>query len=80
MGTSHVLTGRSTRPYLQDATEARGMRGRADAVVLPQDPESVRRVLEWTYAHEVPVCPQGGRTGYAGGSVPDGGVVMALVS
>ena len=65
-------------PYLSDATESRGMRGRADAVALPASTEEVRDVVAWCYRHDVPIVPRGGGTGYAGGAVPDGGVVVSL--
>jgi glycolate oxidase subunit GlcD len=65
--------------YLGDETEGRGLHGRADAVVLPGDAEAVAAVVRWCYAHDVPVVPRGGGTGYAAGAVPlDGGVVLAL--
>jgi glycolate dehydrogenase FAD-linked subunit len=65
--------------YSRDATETRGIEGRADAVVLPQSTEQVARVLAWCYEHDVPLTPRGGGTGFAGGAVPvEGGVVLAL--
>jgi glycolate oxidase subunit GlcD len=65
--------------YLVDATESRGVRGRADAVVLPETAEDVARAVAWCYEHGVPVVPRGGGTGFAGGAVPvDGGLVLAL--
>src|SRR5881227_3982536 len=65
--------------HLVDETEARGFRGRADAVALPRSAEEVAEVVAWCYAHGVPVVPRGGGTGYAGGAVPlDGGVVLSL--
>ncbi len=64
--------------YVVDATEGRGLRGRADAVVLPSSADEVARVVAWCYEHDVPVVPRGGGTGLAGGSVPDGGVVLSL--
>jgi len=68
-----------TAQYLADETEARGLRGRADAVARPQTAEEAAEVVAWCYAHGVPVVPRGGGTGYAGGAVPlDGGVVVAL--
>ncbi len=73
-----LLTGDAVRPYLTDATETRGLRGHADAVALPGDAEEVRRVVEWCYEHDVPITPRGGGSGYAGGAVPDGGVVLSL--
>lgn len=66
------------RPYLTDATETRGLRGRADAVALPADAEEVRRLVSWCYAHDVSITPRGGGTGYAGGAVPEGGIVLSL--
>jgi len=64
--------------YLNDSTEVRGLHGRADAVVAPGSPEEVAAVLAWCYKHDVPLVARGGGTGYAGGAVPDGGVVLAL--
>jgi glycolate oxidase subunit GlcD len=64
--------------YLGDATEARGLVGRADAVLLPQSADEVVRVMRWCYEHGVPLTPRGGGTGYAGGAVPEGGVVLCL--
>lgn len=78
VGSGAVLPG-TTASYLSDSTEARGLRGRADAVVLPSRTEEVARVLTWCYEHDLPLIPRGGGTGYAGGAVPlDGGVVLAL--
>jgi FAD/FMN-containing dehydrogenase len=75
---ARVLTGDAVRPYLTDATETRGLRGRADAVALPTDAGEVVRVVSWCYEHDVPITPRGGGSGYAGGAVPDGGVVLSL--
>ena len=65
--------------YLSDETEARGLRGRADAVALPRTAEEVAEVVAWCYARGVAIVPRGGGTGYAAGAVPlAGGVVLAL--
>src|SRR5919204_991148 len=65
--------------YLADETEARGLRGRADAVALPRTADEVAEVVAWCYEHGVAVVPRGGGTGYAAGAVPlDGGVVLSL--
>ena len=65
--------------YLHDATETRGLRGQADAVVLPGTTAEVAAVLAWCYRHDMPVIPRGGGTGYAGGAVPlSGGVLVSL--
>jgi glycolate oxidase subunit GlcD len=73
-----VLDGGAVAPYLSDATEARGLRGRAEAVVLARTAHDVAAVLAWCYDHDVPLTARGGGSGYAGGAVPDGGVVVAL--
>jgi len=75
---SRVYTGDAVRPYLRDATEARGLSGTAAAVVLPRTAGEVQAVMAWAYDHDVPLVPQGGRSGYAGGAVPAGGVVVAF--
>jgi len=65
--------------YLTDQTEARGLRGRADAVALPRTAEEVAEIVSWCYANGVAIVPRGGGTGYAAGAVPlDGGVVLSL--
>jgi glycolate oxidase subunit GlcD len=66
------------RHYLADATEARGLAGSADAVALPRTTDEVAAVIRWCYRHDVPVVPRGGGTGFSGGCVPDGGVVVAF--
>lgn len=63
---------------LRDATEWAGVTGRADALVRPPEPEAVAAVVAWCAERGVPVTPRGGGTGFAGGAVPDGGVVLAL--
>jgi glycolate oxidase subunit GlcD len=78
VGAEAVLPG-TTAEYLVDMTEGRGVRGRADAVVLPGSAEEVASVVAWCYAHDVAMVPRGGGTGYAGGAVPvDGGVVVSM--
>ena len=73
-----VLTGEQVAPYLHDATTVRGVKGNADVVVLARSVEDVRAALRWCYEHDVPLTPRGGGTGYAGGAVPFGGVVLAM--
>ena len=77
VGAEHVLE--PTATYVQDASIASGVRGRADAVVRPGTAEEVAAVVAWCYANDVAVIPRGGGTGFAGGAVPlDGGVVLSL--
>jgi glycolate oxidase subunit GlcD len=75
--TADVVT--PTAEYQTDQTEARGLKGRADAVALPRNAEEVADVVAWCYEHGVPIVARGGGTGYAGGAVPlEGGVVVSL--
>ena len=78
VGAGGVLSG-DTALYLSDATEGRGLRGRADAVALPASAEEVASVVAWCYEHDVPIVPRGGGTGFTAGAVPlAGGVVLSL--
>jgi glycolate oxidase subunit GlcD len=78
LGAGSVLPG-DTAVYLSDETEGRGLRGRADAIALPETPGQVAAVVRWCNDHDVPVVPRGGGTGFTAGAVPlDGGVVLAL--
>ena len=77
VGAEHVLPG-DTAEYLHDSTDTRGVRGHADAVVLPGSAEEVGGVLAWCYERDVAITPRGGGTGYAGGAVPFGGIVLSL--
>lgn len=62
----------------RDATEGRGVLGRADVLALPDSAEQVADLMRWCYENEVAVTPRGGGTGFAGAAVPDGGVVVSL--
>ncbi len=45
--------------------------GAARAVVRPADTEEVSKVMAFAYSREIPVVPQSGNTGVAGGSIPN---------
>jgi glycolate oxidase subunit GlcD len=78
LGTDRVLPA-GAPGYGADDSEAAGVVGRPDAVVVPATTDEVARTIAWCYSHEVPVVPRGGGTGFAGGAVPvDGGVVLSL--
>ncbi len=66
------------REYLHDSTEMQGLLGFAEAVVAPRSLEQVRQLVRWCYDHGVAMVPRGGGTGFAGGAVPEGGVVVTL--
>lgn len=63
--------------YCYDATELRFM---PDVVLLPVSTSQVSEIMRLSYFHDVPVTPQGGRTGLSGGALPvGGGVVLSLI-
>jgi FAD/FMN-containing dehydrogenase len=64
--------------YLHDATEMQGVGGWADAVVLPDSVGAAAAAVAWCYERGVAIVPRGGGTGFSGGAVPQGGVVVAL--
>jgi glycolate oxidase subunit GlcD len=78
VGDDQVLDGSAIREYLHDDTEWRVPRGCAEAVVCPRDTDEVGEVMAWCYENGISITPQGGRTGYAGGAVPFGGIVISL--
>ena len=70
IGVSHVLTApEDTAPYLTDWR--RRFTGRAQAVVLPSTAGEVAAVVSACAEQRVPIVPQGGNTGLAGGATPD---------
>ncbi len=74
-----VVVRAPTAADLSDATEARGLRGAADAVAEPRTTAQVAAIVRFCDAHDVPIVPRGGGTGFAGGAVPTtGGVVVSL--
>ena len=78
LGADRVLAG-DARAYGRDDSEAAGVAGRPDAVVLPASTDEVARAVAWCYGAGVPIVPRGGGTGFAGGAVPvEGGVVLSL--
>jgi glycolate oxidase subunit GlcD len=78
LGADAVLPG-STPGYCADQTEGMGVRGHADAIVLPADTGQVAATVDWCYSRDVAIVPRGGGSGFAGGAVPvDGGVVLGL--
>jgi glycolate oxidase subunit GlcD len=68
----------NTADYIRDSTEMQGLRGHADAVVLPDTVAQVQKLVGWCCDQRITMVPRGGGTGFAGGAVPDGGVVVCL--
>ncbi len=65
---------RYTVSYGFDAT---GRRGRCDAVVFPQSLDDLRKTVVEAHRSGVPLFMRGTGTGFSGGSVPAGGIVVS---
>jgi glycolate oxidase subunit GlcD len=77
VGDEHLLT-TGIAQYLADEAQTSGLRGHADAVVRPGSADAVSAVLRTCYDAGVAITPRGGGTGYCGGAIPFGGVVLSL--
>ncbi|HSN58717.1 MAG TPA: FAD-binding protein, partial [Clostridiaceae bacterium] len=63
--------------FSYDATERQFM---PQVVLLPDNTEEVSKIMQCAWEYEVPVTPQGGRTGLSGGGLPvKGGAVLSLL-
>ena len=78
VGPSAVQSGESVAAHhLSDWSGAPPVRPLA--LVFPGDTEAVSRVMALCHTYRVPVVPQGGLTGMAGGAVPvAGGIALSL--
>jgi glycolate oxidase subunit GlcD len=67
-------------PYNADAAGPwRGLRGAADAVVMPDGAEEVAAVMALCVKQGLPLVPRGGGSGVSGGACPvSGGVVCSM--
>ena len=73
VGTEHVEAG-------VRVGDASGLSGEAAALVRPGTPEEVAAVVAWCYERDVAIVPVGGRTGYAGGCVPQVGAPAVAIA
>lgn len=79
LGAASVIEPGAARHYDHDQAIQRGLSGRADAVVCPDDAAGVARTLRYCYERDLAVVPRGGGTGLTGGAAPlAGGVVLSL--
>src|SRR4051812_4991422 len=78
VGADHVRTDAGALlTYATDATPLE--RGRPDAVVFPASTDQVAGVLRIADEQRVPVVPRGSGTNLSGGTVPQlGGIVLVL--
>ncbi len=79
IGAAHVLThAHDTAPFLTDWRKR--YRGETCAVLLPGNTEEVARLVQLAREHRVPIVPQGGNTGHAGGATPDASGTQVVIS
>ncbi len=63
--------------FSYDATERQSM---PQVVLMPEATEEVSKIMKLAWEFDVPVTPQGGRTGLSGGGIPlMGGAVLSLL-
>ncbi|HWI22445.1 MAG TPA: FAD-linked oxidase C-terminal domain-containing protein [Baekduia sp.] len=68
IGSDHVQTG-------VEVADMSGLSGTASALVRPGSAQEAAAVVAWCYEHDVAIVPVGGRSGLAGGCVPEGEAV-----
>jgi FAD/FMN-containing dehydrogenase len=68
---------REARYRLSYGFDATGRKGRCDAVVFPQSLEDLRKTVIEARRAGVPLFMRGAGTGFSGGSVPSGGIVVS---
>ncbi|MBN4665724.1 FAD-binding oxidoreductase [Pandoraea nosoerga] len=79
LGRDHVLTDDAdTGPYLVD--QRKRYTGRTLAVLRPADAPQLAALVRLCVAHRVPMVPQGGNTGLAGGATPDASGRQVVIS
>ncbi|MDN4589292.1 hydroxyacid dehydrogenase [Xenophilus aerolatus] len=78
VGATHVLTDGDLSAWEQDWRKR--ARGKALAVVRPGSTDEVARIIKACAAAGTAIVPQGGNTGLAVGSVPDGSGTQVVLS
>lgn len=78
LGDDYVLTGEACAPYLTDWRKR--FHGTARAVMRPGTTQQVADLVRLCAQHRVPVVPQGGNTGLAGGATPDASGLAVVLS
>lgn len=77
LGPQALRSGPAALDYLHDMTEMQGLGGHADAIVAPASVEDLCRAVRFCCERGVAMVPRGGGSGFAGGAVPLGGVVIS---
>ncbi len=61
--------------YLTDRTK---IPGEAELICFPRSAQEISDLIRFARPRAIPIVPSGGRTGYAGGAAPRGGIVLSL--
>ena len=77
LGLASLLTGDACAPYETDVMQ---YRGRAAAVVIPQDTQAVSTLMRLAVRHRIRLVAQGNRSGLVGGAVTDNSGKQVIVS
>ncbi len=77
VGNDNFFTDKETLAHFDyDATERHYS---PDVVVTPLNTEQISKIMEIAYENNIPVTPQGGKTGLSGGCLPvKGGIILSL--
>ncbi len=77
VGKGNIFTDKDTLKHFDyDATERHYL---PDVVITPENSEQISKIMKIAYENEIPVTPQGGKTGLSGGCLPvNGGIVLSL--
>ena len=77
LGLASLLTGDACAPYETDVMQ---YRGRAAAVVIPQDTQAVSTLMRLAVRHRIRLVAQGNRSGLVGGAITDNSGKQVIVS
>lgn len=76
VGRENVLA--SPQALLVYSFDATYQTGRPEAVVLPTTRDQVVQIAKLASRHKIPITPRGAGTGMSGGSLPRGGIALAM--
>lgn len=77
LGLASLLTGDACAPYETDVMQ---YRGRAAAVVIPQDTQAVSTLMRLAVRYRIRLVAQGNRSGLVGGAITDNSGKQVIVS
>jgi len=76
---AHCMFPEPADPEFQDlCTDRTRIRGESVAVAFPESVTQIAELVRFARDHGISIVPSGGRTGYAGGAVATGGLVVSM--